>query len=149
MRCAVCHRETRSVYHNAYGKILQSNIVNYIIVSALKERGVDRNVRLIACGREACRKSKRVRFRNSDVEVTLGEAFTKGFKTGSYAHSRSYRHDLLIDFCLLYQSVGQNVMEGLAFFVSVLYAMELCGRTLCGSKALAFYGSYMDYSALA
>ena len=77
MGCPISADKARAIYGEAYGQVLDCNVVDELIIPALQEGRVDRAEWLVAFCRKARRKGDRMLFGDADVERALGESLTE------------------------------------------------------------------------
>lgn len=77
MRLAVCADDPGAVDSKQHRQLLDSHIVDHLIVGSLQEGGVDRHHRLVVANRQPGGEGDRMLLGNGDVKVPIGEFLRK------------------------------------------------------------------------
>ena len=77
MGSAISTHQASPVKGKHHGQVLQSHIVNELVVAALQEGGVNGHHRLEALTGQASRKSNGMLLGNADIVITVWKAFVK------------------------------------------------------------------------
>jgi hypothetical protein len=124
MRRAVGADQTAAVQSEHDRQVLQCDVVNQLVIRALQERRVDRDHRLHAVAREACRKRHRVLLGDSDIEIAVRILLLETHHARAFAHGRRNADHALVE-C---GDVAQPVAE-------YLRVTRLAGRRLLDPDA--------------
>ncbi|KGX49628.1 hypothetical protein Y025_5571 [Burkholderia pseudomallei TSV32] len=113
VRRAVRADEARAVDREHDGQVLQRDVVNQLIISALQERRIDRHDRLEPFRREAARERHRVLLGDADVVVALREAFLELDHARAFAHRGRDADHARIEFRRVAQPFAEHLRVGL------------------------------------
>lgn len=75
MRLAVCADDPGAVDSKQHRQLLDSHIMDHLIVGSLQEGGVDRHHRLVVANRQPGGEGDRMLLGNGDVKVPIGNFF--------------------------------------------------------------------------
>ena len=88
--------DARTIDCKQHRQLLNGDVMDHLIVSALQEGGIDRHDRLIAANRHPGGKGHRVLFGNRDIEIAIGEFFRELDHPGPFTHRRGDGHQFVV-----------------------------------------------------
>ena len=109
MGLAVAAHQSCPVNGKNYMQVLDTDVMQHLIVGALQERGINRYHRLQAACRQTCRKGYGVLLRDSHVEKPIREHIFKALEAGSVRHGRRNGHHLLVPIAQLPHHCGKDI----------------------------------------
>ena len=96
VRRAVGADQTGAVHAEAHRQLLDRDVVHNLIVSALQERRVDRDKRLVALRRQPRREGHAVLLGDADVEGAIGKCLGKDVDAGARRHGGGDGDDAVV-----------------------------------------------------
>src|SRR5690606_27884091 len=112
MRCAVGSHEPGAIDREPDRQVLDRDIMDDLVESALQEGGIDRRERLVALGGESRRKGYGMLFGNAHIEYAPGKFLAEKVQSGSIRHGRRNGDDLVVLARFLHQSLGKYLGIG-------------------------------------
>ena len=112
MRAAVGTDQTSAVDGKAYGQILDRDIMDDLIVSALQEGRVNRTEWTHALRGEASREGHGMLFRDAHIERAFGVGGGEFVNAGPAGHGGSDRADFGVGFRKLGQRFAKHILIG-------------------------------------
>ena len=109
---AVCADYARTVDGKQDGQVLQSDIVDELIVGALQEGGVDGNDGFDAFAGQSGGKGYGVLFGDADIEVAVGEALFEFHQPAAFAHGGGNGGQPVVGFGLIAQPLAEDLGVG-------------------------------------
>src|SRR5208283_4239060 len=108
MRGAIVAGKATAIHAENDRKILEADVVNDGIESALKECGINCDNRLQALGGEARGEEHGVFFGNAHIEIFSGMPSLEAVKHGAVRHRRGDSHDIRITVRKFNQRLGKD-----------------------------------------
>ena len=104
--------QTSTVQNHPHGEVLDSNIVNDLIVASLHEGRVDTNEGLQSLTGHTCSHRDGVLFRDTDIKGPLRETPTENVHSGATGHGSRNTHNGTVFRGGINEGVGENRRQG-------------------------------------
>ena len=153
MSLTVTSYQPRTVNGKYHRQILNTDIMEYLVICSLQERRIDSKDRAHASCCQSCCKSYRMFFRNSHIKKALRVDVFKTFQTRSIRHSRRNCHNLLISLSQFYHTGRKYILiVGLlpfifrksCFDIKWFCSVESGRMPLRRYKSFSFLSKHMD-----
>ena len=108
----VITRKTPSIHTKNHWQILQTDVVDDLIIRPLQEGRIDRTERLKPFGCHPCGKEHRMLFRDTHIEVSIQMFRLKPVQPRSVGHRPRDRHNPRIVICHLGKMIRKNLTVG-------------------------------------
>src|SRR5690606_12734982 len=105
----VCAHEPGSVDGEAYGELLDRDVMDHLVVGALQESRIDGRKWPVALCREPCGKGDRMLLGDADVEGTVRKRLAEQVEAGARGHGSGDGDNLIVLARLLYQGFGEDL----------------------------------------
>jgi hypothetical protein len=112
VRRAVGTDQPAAVDGEHHRQILQGDIVDQLVISALQEGRIDRHHRPHAVAGQPAGKSHRVLFGDADIEIALGKFLGEAHHAGALAHGRGNADHPRVGLGLVAQPVAEYLGVG-------------------------------------
>ena len=109
--------QPRTVHRKEDRKVLETDIVDRLVIRSLEEGGIHREHRLETSRCEPCCKCHGVLLRDPHIEKALRESSRKPRKPRSVRHGRSDRDHLLVFLPDICQHLGKHICVGILLFL--------------------------------
>ena len=142
MRCPVRTDQTGAVYGEGHIQILQSNVVNDLVIRALHEGGVNRQHRLHAVAGNASGKRCGVLLGNAHVKIARRKFGLEFDQTRAFAHRRRDADELIVRLGHIANPATKHLGKGLfdrrirRFDTDNAQTRIEFGRTVVGNRVL-------------
>ncbi len=90
--------QSAAIQEEIHIKILQADIMDHLIVSALQEGGINRHSRFVSLRGQSGGKGDGVLFADTDINKALGKILAETFRAGPFRHGGSNGHDGFVTF---------------------------------------------------
>ena len=137
-------------------QILNTHIVQDLVISSLQEGRVDCHHRLHASCCQPCRKGYRMLLRNSHIEESVFIHVTEPLKPCTVRHSGRNCHHFLITLPQLTHYSRENIRiighcsgmrRNTSLDIKRIRTMESCRMTFCRTISLALFGHHMNHDS--
>ena len=153
MRLSVTADKSPPVHCQHYRQLLQTDVVDRLVVSSLQEGRIKRHYRLHPPRRKTCCKRQGMLFRNSHVKEPVRVILLKTVQSGSVCHGRRDRRHLTVmpgnitDHLGKYICIavlGRSIPGGPGLYVKRPGSMKSRRIPLCRLISFSFFCQYMD-----
>ena len=154
MGCPIRANIPRAINCKTHRQSLKCNIMDDLIISTLKKRGIKRTKGFHSTSRQTGRKSHTVLFGNPHVKATRGMAFCKKVQTSAVWHCRRHSTNFFVFRGLFKQRickdprVGRGIRDGLFLFacqhIKARRGMAFVAGGFGGGITFAFFGQNMN-----
>mmetsp|Transcript_28559 Transcript_28559/g.48541 ORF Transcript_28559/g.48541 Transcript_28559/m.48541 type:complete len:245 (-) Transcript_28559:406-1140(-) len=125
----IISNNSRTVQYHSHGQILDSNIMNNLIITSLHECRVNATEWFQSLTRHTCRKSHSMLLGNTHIKCPLRESSSEDIHTSSTGHSSSDSHNSSVLSSRINERVGKYGSEarcrGLSFLLNTRGNVEL------------------------
>ncbi len=152
MSLSVASHQSRPVDGKDYRKVLDTDVMQHLVIGSLQKRRIHREDRPHSSRRQACRESHRMLLRDSHVKETVRIVQAEPLQAGTIRHGRRDRHHFFIALAQLYHAGGEDILIVCLFpavfrqpclDIERLRAVESGGMPFRRLVTFAFLGKYM------
>ena len=93
-------------------QLLQDDVVDQLVISALQERGIDRHHRLVALAGQTGRQGHGMLFGDADIEVAAGKPLFEFDQTRAFAHGRRHAQQARVRLGHVAQPLAEHLGVG-------------------------------------